>query len=190
MLPPWYPALVALHIIFMVTFFAGTFFLLRVFIFHRQALARWEPDRTVLVNQYRLMERTLLYAVAWPSLLLLIGFGAWMVWLQPGLLREPWMQAKLGATALLFAYHLVDQGIHGKLRCGGKVWPVFVLRLWTQCSVLLLFITVFLSSFKEVQWYLGLLGLLVLALMLLSAIRTFAKKEPKAGHAEQAKPST
>lgn len=188
MLPTWFPALVALHIIFTVTFFAGAFYLLRLFIFHRQALARWEPDRGILSKQYVLMERQLLYLVAWPSLLLVIGTGAWMVWLQPGTLTAPWMQAKLGASSLLFAYHLLNQRIYGKLRRGEKVWPVFALRLWTQCAVLLLVIIVFLSTFKDVQWYIGVLGLLVLGLLLFTAIKAFGSNEPGAKDAQEGKP--
>ncbi len=190
MLPTWFPALVALHLIFMVTFFAGSFYLVRLFIFHRQALARWEPDRGILTKQFGLMERQLLYLVAWPSLLLMIGTGAWMVWLEPGTLKAPWMQAKLGATALLFAYHLVDQRIYGKLARGETVWAVLTLRLWTQCSVLLLVAIVFLSAFKDVQWYIGALGLLVLALLLFTAIKAFGGKNPGEPHAQEGKHGT
>ncbi len=188
MLPTWYPALVALHLIFMVTFFAGTFCLLRLFVVHRQALARWEPDRGILSKHCQSMERTLLYVVTWPSLLLLLGFGAWMVWLQPGLLAEPWMQAKLGISALLFAFQLTDQRIYGKLGRGERTWPVFTLRLWTQCSVLLLVILVFLSAFKDVQWYIGGLGLLLLALLLLAAVKGFGRKAPEVKDVETGKP--
>lgn len=186
MVPPWYPALVALHLVFMVTFFAGTFCLLRLFIYHRQALARWEPDRGILSKQFGRMERTVLYWVAWPSLFLMILFGAWMTWLQPGLLAAPWMQAKLGLTALVFAYHLVDQGIYGRLRRGEKVWGIYALRSWTQGSVLLLVTVIFLSTYKQVEWYVGILGLLVLALMLFTAVRGFGSKEPK--DVEEGKP--
>lgn len=189
MAPSWYPALVALHLIFMVTFFSGTFYLVRLFVMHRQALALWEPDRSILLKQYGKMEKTLLYIVAWPSLLLMAGFGVWMAWLEPAVLKAPWMQAKLGLVALLFAYHLADQRIYGKLRRGEKVWRIYVLRVWVQGSVLLLFAIVFLSTFKEVQWYWGLLGLLVLAMLLFTALRAFGGKGTEGKDAEAGKPS-
>ncbi len=174
MLPTWYPALVALHIIFMVTYFSGTFYLVRLFVLHRQALALWEPDRGILAKQYGKMERTLLYIVSWPSLLLLVGFGAWMVWLQPGLLAEPWMQAKLGLTALVAAYQVLDHRIYKKLARGERIWHTYALRAWVQGSVLLLFALVFVSSFRSVQWYWGLIGLGVLAALLLVLVRMFS----------------
>lgn len=189
MIPTWYPGLVALHLIFMVTFFSGTFYLVRLFVMHRQALALFEPDRGILHKQYGKMERTLLYIVAWPSLLLMIGFGVWMAWLDLALLKQPWMQAKLGLTALLFAYHLANQRIYGKLRRGEKVWPAYQLRIWVQASVLLLFALVFLSTFKQVQWYFGVAGLAVLAVLLWLAIKAFGGKEPATHDAEPGKPS-
>lgn len=188
MTPSWYPALVALHLIFMVTFFAGTFCLSRLFVLHRQALALWEPDRGILTKQYGRMERTLLYIATWPSLLLMLGFGVWMAWLDLAVLKQPWMQAKLGLTALLIAYHLANQRIYGNLRRGEKVWPAYQLRIWVQVSVLLLFALVFLSTFKQVQWYLGVAGLAVLAILLWSAIKAFGSKDPATNNAEPGKP--
>ncbi|MGB3524903.1 MAG: CopD family protein [Flavobacteriales bacterium] len=177
MLPDWYPALIALHVIFMVTFFAGTFYLTRVFIMHRQALSREEPVRAILTKQYGVMERQLLYLVAWPSLLLMIFLGFWMVWLDLSLVQEPWMHAKLGVTALLVGYHLVDQRIYRKFQNGMHVWNTPTLRIWVQGSVILLVAAVFLSTFKTVQWYLGILGLVVLAGLLFLAIKGFSKKD-------------
>lgn len=186
MLPDWYPALVAMHIICMVAFFASSFCLLRLFLLHRQAAAVPEPGRALLAKQHLAMGWSLLYLVAWPSLLLLIAFGAWMTWLQPGLLAQPWMQAKLGLSALLVAYHGVDQRLYRKLLQEGSTWSGMALRLWAQVLVVLLCLAVFLSAFKEVQWYIGLLGLLVLALLVFSAIRAFGNKgpEPAAGTQE------
>lgn len=181
MLPSWHPALVALHIICMTTFFSGTFLLLRALARQRQILAKEEPERTILDKEYRSLGRTPLYLVAWPSLVLLILSGAGMVWLRPGLLAEPWMQAKLGLTALLFAYHLVNHRIYRKVQQGGEGWGSFALGIWAQGAVLMLVVAVFLSTFKEVDWYIGVLGLVVLAVMLYAAIRGLGGKEKVPG---------
>ena len=177
--PDWYPALLALHIIFMVTFFAGTFYLVRLFILHRQALTREEPVRAIFTKQYGVMEQQLLYLVAWPSLLLMVFFGIWMIWLDLSLVQESWMQAKVGVAALLIGYHMVNQRIYHKLKNGVLVWHTYALRIWVQGSVVLLVAAVFLSTFKKVQWYLGLLGLVVLAALLFAAIKAFSGKEEK-----------
>lgn len=174
----WYPVVLSLHLIFMVTFFSGTFYLMRLFIFHRDALALWEPDRTILITQYKTMERPLLYVVAWPSILMMVGTGALMLWWEPGLLMQPWMQAKLGLVALLIAYHLTNQRLYSRLGRNEGSWPSYGLRLWVQGSVILLFALVFLSTMKNVQWYVGLLGLAVLVVLLLSAVKFFGGKKP------------
>jgi uncharacterized integral membrane protein (TIGR00701 family) len=93
--PEWYPIIKALHIIFMVTFFAGTFYIVRLFIYHKEALAKFEPDRGILSKQLALMERKLWYIITWPSLVLMTLFGTWMLVMQPSLLQQPWMHAKL-----------------------------------------------------------------------------------------------
>ncbi|MCO5275782.1 MAG: CopD family protein [Flavobacteriales bacterium] len=178
MLPHWYPALLALHLVFMVTFFTGTFWLLRLFILHRQAQGKAEPARTILMAQYMASGRQLLYMVAWPSLLLMILFGGWMLWLQPSLLAESWMQVKLELTVLVFAYHLMDQQIYRKLRGNGRAWGLFALTLWAQLAVLLLVLVVFLSTFKAVQWYLALIGLLMLVVAGYAAAKARSSKVP------------
>ncbi|MCB0774579.1 MAG: hypothetical protein KDB93_14535, partial [Flavobacteriales bacterium] len=76
-----------------------------------------------------------------------------------------------------------------KLRRGEKVWPAYQLRIWVQASVLLLFALVFLSTFKQVQWYFGVAGLAVLAVLLWLAIKAFGGKEPATHDAEPGKPS-
>ncbi|MCC6838750.1 MAG: CopD family protein [Flavobacteriales bacterium] len=176
MLPDWSPALLALHLVFMVTFFTGTFWLLRLFILHRLAQGKAEPDRTILRAHYLASSRQLLYIVAWPSLLLLIFFGAWMLWLQPSLLAESWMQVKLELTVLVFACHLMNQQIFRKLRGNGRAWGMFALVLWAQLAVLLLVLVIFLSTFKAVQWYLALIGLLMLVVAGYAAARSGSSK--------------
>ncbi|MBP9080996.1 MAG: CopD family protein [Flavobacteriales bacterium] len=178
MLPTWYPALVALHLISMVTFFASTFCLLRLLVLHGQAQGKQEPERALLLRHSLVPTRMLLYVVGWPSLVLLILTGGWMIWFRPALLAEAWVQAKLGLTGLLAASHLMNQRLLRKAHKGEPAWGVTALRLWTPYTVLLLCVLVLLSAFQEVQWYIGVLGLLVLALLLHAAIRGFSRKAP------------
>lgn len=176
MLPDWYPALAALHILFMVAFFSATFHLLHLLLRHRQALMKPEPDRTILAKQFAAMERIPLLLVAWPSLILLVITGGWMAWYTPSLLAKAWVQAKLGLTALLFAYHLVNHRLIIRMRRGEAGWNYVALLVWAQGAALMLIVAVFLSVFKQVDWYIGLLGLVVLATLLYSAIRAFGAK--------------
>lgn len=161
----------------MVAFFSATFLVLRVLIRHGQAASGEEPERSILMRHFLAMGRTPLYLIAWPSLLLMIITGGWMVWFTPSLLAEAWMQAKLGLTALLSAYHVVNHGLYRKLGRGGNGWGTLTLFVWAQGAALMLLVAVFLSTFKEVDWYIGVLGLVVLAVMLYVAFRAIGAKD-------------
>ena len=67
----------ALHIIFVVTWFAGLFYIVRLFIYHSEAESKPEPERSILQKQYKLMEKRLWYGITWPSMILTITFGSW-----------------------------------------------------------------------------------------------------------------
>ncbi|MFN8352332.1 MAG: CopD family protein [Flavobacteriales bacterium] len=172
----WYPVIKSLHLIFMVTFFAGTFYIVRLFIYHREALSTWEPDRTILCRQLMLMERKLWYIITWPSLVLMFAFGLWMFVLNPALIKQPWMHAKLGFIALLFAYHFKNHALFLRARRNEVPWSSFALRLWNEGATVVLFAVVFLAVIKRLDWQYGALGLVVLLLVLLLAVNAYRKQ--------------
>lgn len=172
----WYPVIKSLHLIFMVTFFAGTFYIVRLFIYHREALSTWEPDRTILCRQLMLMERKLWYIITWPSLVLMFAFGLWMFVLNPALIKQPWMHAKLGFIALLFAYHFKNHALFLRARRTEVPWSSFALRLWNEGATVVLFAVVFLAVIKRLDWQYGALGLVVLLLVLLLAVNAYRKQ--------------
>ncbi len=172
----WYPIIKALHIIFMVTFFAGTFYIVRLFIYHKEALTKFEPDRTILSRQLIVMERKLWYIITWPSLVLMAVFGLWMFAMNPMLIKQPWMHAKLGFVALLFVYHFKNQGIFLKAKNNDIGWSSFGLRLWNEGATIVLFAVVFLAELKQLDWKYGAIGLLVLGLVLGLAVAQYRKK--------------
>ncbi len=88
----------ALHIIFMVTWFAGLFYLPRLFVYH--AMASDAPS----LDRFKIMERKLFYGIMTPGAVLTIAFGLWL-WLGYGI-TGAWMHAKLAVVALTIAYHL------------------------------------------------------------------------------------
>lgn len=172
----WYPIAKALHLIFMVTFFAGTFYIVRLYIYHKEALAKWEPDRTILTTQLRTMERKLWYIITWPSLVLMFAFGLWMFALNPQLIKAPWMHAKLGFIALLFAYHFKNHAIYLAARNNEIRWSSFTLRLWNEGATIVLISVVFLAVLKQLDWKYGAIGLLVLGVVLGLAVNAYRKK--------------
>jgi len=88
----------SLHVIFMVTWFAGLFYLPRLFVYH--AMAEDAPSR----ERFKVMERKLYRGIMAPGALLTIAFGAWL-WLGYGI-TGGWLYAKLAVVAALVAYHL------------------------------------------------------------------------------------
>lgn len=186
--PSWYPVIKSLHLIFMVTFFAGTFYIVRLFIYHREALAKWEPDRTILCTQLMLMERKLWYIITWPSLVLMFAFGLWMFALNPGLVKQPWMHAKLGFIALLFAYHFKNHALYLRTRRNEVPWSSFGLRLWNEGATVVLIAVIFLAVVKRLDWQYGAIGLLVLVLVLVLAANAYRKR--RTDHAESGGPGT
>jgi putative membrane protein len=88
----------ALHIIFMVTWFAGLFYLPRLFVYHAQTTDPTGSDR------FKLMERKLYFGIMTPGAALTIVFGVWL-WLGYGI-SGGWLHAKLALVALLIAYHV------------------------------------------------------------------------------------
>jgi putative membrane protein len=89
----------ALHIIFMVTWFAGLFYLPRLFVYHAMS-----EDRPT-IERFKVMERKLYWGITTPGgvLTLISGLWLWLDWFRGA---QGWMHAKLALVLLLIAYHL------------------------------------------------------------------------------------
>jgi putative membrane protein len=85
------------HIIFMVTWFAGLFYLPRLFVYHAMS------DDTVSRERFKIMERKLFFGIMTPGAMLTIVFGLWL-WLGYGF-SGGWLHAKVALVAVLVAYH-------------------------------------------------------------------------------------
>ena len=96
----------ALHIIFIVTWFAGLFYIVRLFIYQCEAQTRPPQERDILTKQFKLMSRRLWKGITWPSAILTAITGPWLLMQIPGYLDQPWMHLKLSLVVLLYAYHL------------------------------------------------------------------------------------
>lgn len=90
----------ALHLIFMVTWFAGLFYLPRLFVYHAMS------EDEVSLQRFCVMERKLLWSIATPGGVLTLLFGFWLLSYQPDLLFAGWMQLKLILIGTLVGYHV------------------------------------------------------------------------------------
>jgi len=166
----------ALHIIFVTTWFAGLFYIIRLFIYHAEARGMEEPARSILEKQYKLMEWRLWYIITWPSAILTIVFGTWMIVVAPGYLSMPWMHVKLSMVGGLFLYQLYCQKIFRKFQNDEEAWGSAKLRIWNEVATLFLFGIVFVVVLKNsVSWIFGIGSLIMLAIVMMAAIKLYGK---------------
>jgi putative membrane protein len=166
----------SLHIIFVVTWFAGLFYIVRLFIYQTEALQKSEVERNILRPQLDLMASRLWYIITWPSAVLTLIFGAWVLTYRWGYMELGFMQAKLGFVLLLYIYHGFCHVLFKELQAGKARWTSTQLRIWNEASTILLFAIVFLIVLKNtlsMVW--GVLALIGLAVLLMLGIQLYKK---------------
>src|SRR5699024_9803796 len=126
----------AIHIIFVVCWMAGLFYIVRLFIYHAEAKMKPSEEYTVLHKQFVKMEQRLWWIITTPSMYLTVLAGLCLLYLRPGLLNVGWMQIKLAFVAGLVLYHFICQRIMYKLRGGGNRWSSGGLRVWNEVATL------------------------------------------------------
>jgi protoporphyrinogen IX oxidase len=167
----------SLHIVFVVTWFAGLFYMFRLFVYHAEAARKAEPESSILINQYKIMERRLWYAISWPSCVLTLLFGFWMLALQPHFLKAPWMHIKLFFVLLLFLYQLYGQKVLKQIETNPLKYTSMSMRFWNEVPTVILIAVVFIVVMKDsVSWLWGTIGILGIALVLTAAIKAYKKK--------------
>jgi putative membrane protein len=170
----------ALHIIFVVTWFAGLFYIVRLFIYHIEAESKESPAREILQTQYKLMSKRLWYIITWPSCILACGFAIWMLYLNPDLLLANWMLVKIGFVGLLLLYHLSCQIIYRNLQRDIITMSSFKLRIFNEISTILLFAIVFLVVLKNtISWVWGVVGIVAVGGLLMAGINLYKKIRQK-----------
>ena len=164
----------ALHIIFIVTWFAGMFYIVRLFIYNTEAAGKSAPERSILQKQFSIMIRRLWLGITWPSAVLTAIFGPWM-WLL--LDQTPrWLVVKLLFVAALYAYHLTLHRIYKQQSKGRFRYSSQQLRIWNEVATIFLVAIVMLATVKQSLSFLwGLMGLLALVVVLMAAIRIYRK---------------
>ncbi|OFY66168.1 MAG: protoporphyrinogen IX oxidase [Bacteroidetes bacterium RIFCSPLOWO2_02_FULL_36_8] len=166
----------ALHIIFIVTWFAGLFYIVRLFIYHTEAEKKAEPEKSILQNQFKIMEKRLWYGITWPSLIGTFIFGFWLLWAYQ-IFTVPWIWLKLFFVFALFLYHLQCGQLFSKLRNNQKTWNSFQLRLWNEGATILLVSIIFIVVLKDsFDKFWGFTGLVLFAILLVVSILIYRKR--------------
>ncbi len=170
----------ALHVIFVVCWFAGLFYMVRLFIYTAEANGKEEPAKSILTQQLLLMQKKLWYIITWPSAIGTVIFGGWMLIKNTALLYQPWMWLKLIFVTILILYHLQCHVFYKQQSAGLYKTGSFKLRLFNELATVLLVAIVFLVIVKSssgLVW--GMLGLFAFAGLLMAGVYIY-KKQRKA----------
>ena len=165
----------AFHIIFVVTWFAGLFYIVRLFIYNREAQDKSEEEKNILQKQFGVMIKRLWLGITWPSCILTIVLGTWMLILYGSF--PTWLIIKVGFVFGLLLYHVSIHFIYKQQSAGNFKYTSQQLRIWNEVATLFLVAIVLLVAVKNalsLVWGLG--GLVCFSVMLLVAIRVYRKK--------------
>ena len=166
----------AVHIIFIVTWFAALFYMPRLLIYWVEAQAKAEPEQSILSRQFRLMAFRLWNIIAWPSAIITLGMGVSLLLQQPEWLSYGFMHIKLGLVLLLYLYHGSIQFIFNQHKNGVFSYTSQQLRIWNEVGTLFLIAIVFLIVLKDtISMLWGILGLVILMIVMMIAIRIYKK---------------
>lgn len=167
----------SLHIIFVVCWFAGLFYMVRLFIYHKEAQIGPVDEKTILSKQFKIMEHKLWWIITTPSMVLTVLFGAWMIVLNHEYyLTQPWMHLKLLFVLLLILYHFFTQRIMYLIQSESLRWSSTQLRLWNELATLFLVAIVFIVVLKStLNWLYGTVGFFAVGLGLMIAVRMYKR---------------
>ena len=174
-----YQYLKALHIIFIVTWFAGMFYIVRLFIYNAEANAKAEPEKSILQRQFNIMIKRLWLGITWPSAILTLILGPWVMikgnWDKTlGDEGGRWLLIKLIFVLLLYVYHFTLHALYKQQARGIFKYSSQQLRIWNEVATIFLVPIVMLASVKSsISWVWGLVGLVGFVIVLMSAIKIY-----------------
>lgn len=172
----YYTTIKALHLIFMVTWFAGLFYIVRLYVYHREANDKPEAERAILVPQFQLMQKRLWYAIAWPSAILCSLFAFTLLGLNTELLNQPYMQVKLVFVGLLLGYQVYLHLLFKRFQANTSLPSSIQLRFINEVPTVILIAVIFLIIQRNaLGWVQGLIGILGVAILLTVAIKWYQR---------------
>ena len=164
----------AIHIIFIVTWFAGLFYMPRLLIYTVEANEKKSLQNQILIEQLKLMQRRLWFGITWPSAILTLVFGSWMLYLFGSF--PNWLIIKLIFVGGLYVYQILTHLIFKQQQQNVFKYSSMQLRIWNEVATLFLVAIVFLVVVKDgLVWTQALGGLFAFILVLLGAIKIYKK---------------
>src|SRR5690554_6879691 len=170
----------SLHLIFIITWFAGLFYIVRLFVYQIEAFHKPSPEKEIIGNQLKIMASRLWNIITWPSMILAVIFGTWLLFINSALLYLPWMQVKLVFVVLLIFYQFKCHQIFRQLQRGVVKHSSNYMRLFNEVPTLILFAVIFLVIMKNaVNWIYGTVAIFVFAVLLMLGYRIYKRIREK-----------
>jgi protoporphyrinogen IX oxidase len=170
----------AFHLIGIVVWFAGLFYLVRLFVYHAEAEQEPEPARSILKKQYGIMEQRLYSIITTPGMILTVAMAIGLISTEPEILKSTWLHIKLAFVILLIGYHYYCKRIMNKLAAGECQWTGQQFRALNEAPTILLVLIVLLAVFKNslpldaATWLVA-----ALIITMVASIQLYAKKRRK-----------
>jgi putative membrane protein len=176
----FYNYIKSLHLIFVITWFAGLFYIVRLFVYQIEANDKPSPEKEILQKQYKIMTYRLWYIITWPSAVLATIFALLLLHLNPGFIEMPWMQVKLGFVVLLFIYHFKCHKIYTELQNDCIKYTSNFMRLWNEGATIILFAVVFLVILKNaINWIYGVVGIVLFSVIIMLGFKFYKRIREK-----------
>ena len=168
-----------IHIIFVVSYFAGLFYMVRLFIYHTEALEKEEPERSILHKQFSFMEERLWNIITVPALILMVLSGIYMFYaMQWVYFTQGWMHVKLLFIVFLFVYHYYSWRLMKRLQAGQTTLTSVQLRMLNEVATIILFVVVFvvvLRGYFVAYWYASLLVFVAMGVLIMLVVKLVNK---------------
>lgn len=171
----------ALHIIFIVTWFSGLFYIVRLFIYNREAQDKPEVEKNILSAQFSIMIKRLWLGITWPSAILTLILGTSVMLMgnwDKTILTDSgrWLLLKLIFVSGLYAYHFSLHAIYKQQLNGNFKYTSQQLRIWNEVATIFLLAIVMLVVVKqEMSLVYGVVGIILFIVILMLAIRVYKK---------------
>jgi putative membrane protein len=161
---PWYLYFKIFHLVGMVSWMAGLFYLPRLFVYHAEARELPEAARGPVQQQLNLMMGRLLNIITTPAMVMTFIGGIGMLVLQPDLLRQPWMHVKLTLVIALAGYHGWCSATRKKLTRGEVAGTAKGYRMANEVPTVAL---VLICTYVVLKDSIGILGGLVVSVVMM-----------------------
>jgi putative membrane protein len=165
----------ALHIVFVVTWFSGMFYIVRLFIYNAEAADKPAIEKEILQKQYRIMIKRLWFGITWPSAILTLIFGTTVMY-QFGYFNgvPDWLWIKIAFVIGLYLYHITLHVIYKQQMNNVFKYSSQKLRVWNEVATIFLIAIVMLVVVRQnMSWLWGLAGLIGFVIVLMSAIKIY-----------------